>query len=277
MKKQNTTNTTKNIKNEAVENQTTEQAQVTGASLFQTVANATAGRGIPGAIELQQVSQVLANELFASISKSTDAELIASIQPILASGDYANTCELISKFYDDTTIADKTSFLKSYSSTELDRLLESRRSDRSKARKAGLAQNFPRFLADVIAEKAIRLASGKQYNQNSTGTTAIDVEALAADQVALNKKIRSLQSRISVLRSKMQFAPADHPGHAEIARLQEQVRELQAHRVSTSRVVTKTVVDKRTVADAISNMSADELAELQAKIAELQSTTVEAK
>ena len=277
MKKQNTTNATKNIKNEAVENQTTEQAQVTGASLFQTVASATTGRGIPGAIELQQVSQVLANELFASISKSTDAELIASIQPILASGDYANTCELIGKFYDDTTIADKTSFLKSYSSTELDRLLESRRSDRSKARKAGLAQNFPRFLADVIAEKAIRLTSGKQYNQNSTGTTAIDVEALAADQVALNKKIRSLQSRISVLRSKLQFAPADHPGHAEIARLQEQVRELQAHRVSTGRVVTKTVVDKRTVADAISNMSADELAELQAKIAELQSTTVEAK
>lgn len=269
MKKQNTTNTTKNIKNEAVETQQAEQAQVTGASLFQTVASSTAGRSIPGAIELQQFSQTIANEIFASISKSTDAELIASIQPILASGDYANTCELIGKFYDDATIADKTSFLKSCSSTELDRLLESRRSDRSKARKAGLAQNFPRFLADVIAEKAIRLTSGKQYNQSGAGTTAIDVEALAADQVALNKKIRSLQSRISVLRSKLQYAPADHPGHAEIARLQEQVRELQAHRVSTTSHKTVAVTDKRSLAEAVANMSDDERAELLKQLTEL--------
>lgn len=272
MKKQNTTNTTKNIKNEAVENQQAEQAQVTGASLFQTVASATTGRGIPGAIELQQFSQTIANEIFASISKSTDAELIASIQPILASGDYANTCELISKFCDDATIADKTSFLKSCSSTELDRLLESRRSDRSKARKAGLAQNFPRFLADVVAEKAIRLTSGKQYNQSGTGTTAIDVEALAADQVALNKKIRSLQSRISVLRSKLQYAPADHPGHAEIARLQEQVRELQAHRVSTTTHKTVAVTDKRSLAEAVASMSDEEKAELLKQLTELTTT-----
>lgn len=272
MKKQNTTNTTENIKNTAVENQQAEQAQVTGASLFQTVASATAGRGIPGAIELQQFSQTIANEIFASISKSTDAELIASIQPILASGDYANTCELIGKFYDDATIADKTSFLKSCSSTELDRLLESRRSDRSKARKAGLAQNFPRFLADVVAEKAIRLTSGKQYNQSGAGTTAIDVEALAADQVALNKKIRSLQSRISVLRSKLQYAPADHPGHAEIARLQEQVRELQAHRVSTTTHKTVAVTDKRSLAEAVASMSDDEKAELLKQLTELTTT-----
>lgn len=273
MKKQNTTNTTENIKNTAVENQQAEQAQVTGASLFQTVASSTTGRGIPGAIELQQFSQTIANEIFANISKSTDAELIASIQPILASGDYANTCELIGKFYDDATIADKTGFLKSCSSTELDRLLESRRSDRSKARKAGLAQNFPRFLADVIAEKAIRLTSGKQYNQNSVGTAAIDVEALAADQVALNKKIRSLQSRISVLRSKLQFAPADHPGHAEIARLQEQVRELQAHRVSTTSHKTVAVTDIRDIAKAAANMSADKRTELLKQINELVAQT----
>ena len=269
MKKQNTTKTTKNIKNEAVESQQAEQAQVTGASLFQTVASSTAGRSIPGAIELQQFSQTIANEIFANISKSTDAELIASIQPILASGDYASTCELIGKFYDDTKIADKTGFLKSCSSTELDRLLESRRSDRSKVRKAGLAQNFPRFLADVVAEKAIRLTSGKQYNQSGAGTTAIDVEALAADQVALNKKIRSLQSRISVLRSKLQYAPADHPGHADIARLQEQVRELQAHRVSTTSHKTVAVTDKRSLAEAVANMSDDERAELLKQLAEL--------
>lgn len=273
MKKQNTTNATETSKNAAVESKQAEQAQVTGASLFQTVASSTAGRGIPGAIELQQFSQSAANEIFASISKSTDAELIASIQPILTSGDYANTCELIGKFYDDATIADKTSFLKSCSSTELDRLLESRRSDRSKVRKAGLAQNFPRFLADVIAEKSIRLASGKQYNQNSTGTSAIDVEALAADQVALNKKIRSLQSRISVLRSKLQFAPADHPGHAEIARLQEQVRELQAHRVSTTSHKTVAVTDMRDIAAAVANMSADKRAELLKQITELAAQT----
>lgn len=253
---------------------TTSTTETTVASLFQAAAASTASRAIPCSTELQTFSQTAGNSIFMQLSESTDAELMQNVAGLLASGDYSDACKLVNQFYTDKQIADGTAFLKDCNTTELDRLLESRRSDRSKARKAGLATCFPRFLADVIAEMAIRLASGKAYAVSSTGH-AIDVEALATDQVALNKKIRSLQSRISVLRSKGQYAPADWEGFRQIDELKQTVNELMAHRVSTNNRTTKAVVDKRVVADAIGNMSADELAELQAKIAEMQA--IEAK
>lgn len=265
MSRKTTTNTTSTTENTTV------------ASLFQTATSSTASRAIPGAAELQVFSQTAGNSIFMQLSESTDAELMQNVAGLLASGDYSDACKLINQFYTDKQISDGTVFLKDCNTTELDRLLESRRSDRSKARKAGLTTCFPRFLADVVAEMAIRLASGKAYAVSSTGHGTIDIEALAADQVALNKKIRSLQSRISVLRSKGQYAPADWEGFKQIEALKQTVDELMAHRISTSNRTTKTVVDKRAVATAISNMSADELAELQAKIAEMQAITVEAK
>lgn len=258
-------------------NTTSTTENTTVASLFQAASVSTASRAIPGAAELQVFSQTAGNDIFMQLSASTDAELMQTVTGLLASGDYSDACKLVNQFYDDKKIAEGTAFLKKCDTAELDRLLESRRSDRSKARKAGLTTCFPRFLADVVAEMAIRIASGKAYAVSSTGHGAIDVEALAADQIALNKKIRSLQSRISVLRSKGQYAPADWEGFKQIEELKQTVNELMAHRVSTGNRTTKTVVDKRTVADAIGNMSADELAELQAKIAEMQAMTVEAK
>lgn len=265
MSRKTTTNTTSTTENTTV------------ASLFQAATASTASRAIPCSTELQAFSQTAGNNIFMQLSASTDAELMQSVAGLLASGDYSDACKLVNQFYTDKQISDSTVFLKDCNTTELDRLLESRRSDRSKARKAGLTTCFPRFLADVVAEMAIRLASGKAYAVSSTGHGTIDVEALAADQVALNKKIRSLQSRISVLRSKGQYAPADWEGFKQIEALKQTVDELMAHRVSTSTRTTKAVTDKRSLADAISNMSTDERAALLEQIMALQNTTVESK
>ena len=74
-------------------------------------------------------------------------------------------------------------------------MLESRRSDRSKAKKAGLTtlDTIRRYISAWIAELVIRAASGKAYKAPSTG---FSVEAMdGADRDAITRKIKSLQSK----------------------------------------------------------------------------------
>ena len=150
-------------------------------------------------------------------------------------------------------------------------MLESRRSDRSKTKKKGLRTNVVvmlTYFAAVIAEMAIRAASGKEYVAQSANT--IDVEALALDQEALNKKIRSLQSKQSNLRRALKYIPddTDAPERDELKRVQAQIEELQSRRTSTVKTVSTKVPSAEVLKKAIASMSEEEklalIAQLQA-------------
>lgn len=258
-------------------NEVAEQAQVAVeapvaemgvAEVFNLGGNTTTtstGRGINGAIELNNYAQSEARRLIdAAMDKVKEeaAEGLTTtkdmIDEALDSGTYSSACNLI-----ETVIgAPQCGALAECTDDELSRLLESRRSDRSKTKKKGLRTNVAvmlTYFAAVIAEMAIRAASGKEYVAQSAATT-IDVEALALDQEALNKKIRSLQSKQSNLRRALKYIPADTdaPERDELKRVQAQIEELQSRRTSTVKTVTTKVPSAEVLKKAIAAMSEEE-------------------
>lgn len=242
-------------------------AEMGVAEVFNLGGNATTtstGRGINGAIELNNYAQSEARRLIdAAMDKVKEeaAEGLTTtkdmIDEALDSGTYSSACNLI-----ETVIGTPhCGALAECTDDELSRLLESRRSDRSKTKKKGLRTNVAvmlTYFAAVIAEMAIRAASGKEYVAQSAAT--IDVEALALDQEALNKKIRSLQSKQSNLRRALKYIPADTdaPERDELKRVQAQIEELQSRRTSTVKTVATKVPSAEVLKKAIASMSEEE-------------------
>ena len=256
-------------------NEVAEQAQVAVeapvaemgvAEVFNLGGNTTTstGRGINGAIELNNYAQSearrLIDEAMAKVKKEAAEGLTTTkdmIDEALDSGTYSSACNLIEAVIGTP----QCGALAECTEDELSRLLESRRSDRSKTKKKGLRTNVAvmlTYFAAVIAEMAIRAASGKEYVAQSTN--AIDVEALALDQEALNKKIRSLQSKQSNLRRALKYIPADTdaPERDELKRVQAQIEELQSRRTSTVKTVTTKVPSAEVLKKAIAAMSEEE-------------------
>ena len=248
-------------------NEVAEQAVEMGvAEVFNLGGNTTTstGRGINGAIELNNYAQSEARRLIdAAMDKVKEeaAEGLTTtkdmIDEALDSGTYSSACNLIEAVIGTPQCC----ALAECTDDELSRLLESRRSDRSKTKKKGLRTNVAvmlTYFAAVIAEMAIRAASGKEYVAQSANT--IDVEALALDQEALNKKIRSLQSKQSNLRRALKYIPADTdaPERDELKKVQAQIEELQSKRTSTVKTVTTKVPSAEVLKKAIAAMSEEE-------------------
>lgn len=238
-----------------------------------TASTASTGRNIHGAIELNTYAQSEARRLIETAMEQVKTERDEGttttkdkIDEALDSGSYSSACSLI----EDVIGTPHCGILEECTEDELSRLLESRRSDRSKTKKKGLRTDISvvlSYFAAVIAEMAIRAASGKEYVAQSTN--AIDVEALALDQEALNKKIRSLQSKQSNLRRALKYIPddMDAPERDELVKVQKQIEELQSRRTSTVKTVTTKVPSAETLKQAIASMSEEER---QALIAQLQ-------
>lgn len=258
-------------------NEVAEQAvEMNVAEVFNLGGNTTTstGRGINGAIELNNYAQSEARRLIDAamdkVKKEATEGLTTTkdmIDEALDSGTYSSACNLIEAVIGTP----QCGALAECTDDELSRLLESRRSDRSKTKKKGLRTNVAvmlTYFAAVIAEMAIRAASGKEYVAQSAAAT-IDVEALALDQEALNKKIRSLQSKQSNLRRALKYIPADTdaPERDELKRVQAQIEELQSRRTSTVKTVSAKVPSAETLKQAIAAMSEEEK---QALIAQLQ-------
>ena len=225
----------------------------------------TAGRNIPGAIELNTKAQAMARDLLKAVTK--EPELIP-LATQMQRGEYLDAVALIEKVFTPEELTLEA--LNKCSEDELARLLESRRSDRSKSKKKGLGYAAPllAYIAAVIAEMLVRKASGREYAApNATGS--LDLEALKNDQVALNKKIRSLQSKQSNLKRQGAFAPDTWEGWKQLEEVKAQIAELTALRTNTTtRTVTAKVPSQADIAQAIANMSEEDklalIAQLQA-------------
>ncbi|MBQ8627841.1 MAG: hypothetical protein IJ421_00005 [Prevotella sp.] len=231
---------------------------------------ATASRAIPGSTELNATSNTMAQSLLKEVIAKP--ELHEQANKVIDFGDFGDTIELIKQVYTPEEL--KLEALKDCSDAELSRLRESRRSDRSKAKKQGLKQTASclRYFAASIAELMILDAMGKEYAGHPGSSTELDVEALAGNQDALNRKIRSLQSKVSVLKRQGQFAPADWEGFKTIEETQKQIAELQAHRISakTTSSSTAKVPTMSAIKAGVENMSAEERQALLEMIAQMQ-------
>lgn len=292
-----TQDTTKAITEQAVKTPETEQAVKTPETIDEMFKlgskTVETGRGIHGAAELNAYAATLARKTIetamtrikAGQAEGADAQTVieakdikSRMDEVLDIGEYSSTVSLIEMLNNEPIKCDA---LAACTEDELARLLESRRSDRSKTKKKGLRTSaviMLQFFAATIAEIAIRNQSGKAYV--ASNGSSFNANELALDQDALNKKIRSLQSKQSNLRRALKYIPdgVEAPEREQLKQVQAQIAELQSKRTGAStRTVTTTVPSKADLSAAIASMTEEEklalIAQLQSAAAQTQQAT----
>ena len=245
----------------------TNKKEATGFTFTDASVQAVTGRAIPGSQELISTCNTLA--LDAIKLASTDPE-IGKLAAAVQSGDH----EALVAFVDKAVEVPDKSMLDGATEDELSRLLESRRSDRSKAKKAGLTtlDTIRRYISAWIAELVIRAAAGKAYKAPSTGFSVEDMDG--ADRDTITRKIKSLQSkrcRLNQAYRAIVAAGAQNAGlkdqidqlDAEIKKLND-LRGVQPKAVKTS----NTVPTNDQLTAYLKSLSPEELQDMLAKAAQ---------
>ena len=138
----------------------------------------------------------------------------------------------------DEVVTEETAWLKELDNEQLDKMLKSQQSKRSRCKSKEMTQdNFTAMLSAAIAERGIRIAMGKPKGATSTQRrgkryTDEDVQMLANDQEALRKAIRNIQSKKSIMKSKAGFDETSE----EYQALLEDEQKLKAVRIGEGHV-----------------------------------------
>ena len=178
-------------------------------------------------------SNTRATELMQTVSKTP--ELFELANTAIDGGQPQDLIDLINAVYDDETIKTDSKILDGADEDQLSRLLESRRSDRSKAKAKGPRSNITvcrTYISAMYAELLIREYWQKPY----AGTNAVEVNT--NDMDAIVSRIRSLQSKKSRLKK---LAEYDEDARNDLEEVEAEIDRLNELRPN-SRTVTKTVV-----------------------------------
>lgn len=213
-----------------------------------------------------------AQELMLNLSKEKP-ELIELSTRMLHDLNPTDLVELLDQYFGAETIGTDAQILDGCDEEQLSRLLESRRSDRSKAKAKKPAENAvvcKTYISAMYAELLIRVKTGKPYSGSSNGSlTEIDEN----DQDQIKRRVASLQSKKSRLGK---IAKYDAEAQAELDQVVAEIARLNALR-PTVRTVTKTSIksgDIDTIRQALaevdtSNLSDEDAEKLQALMAKL--------
>lgn len=199
---------------------------------FTTETTSNASHKLDLTPELISVANSRAAEIMTTVSKNPDLHNLAN--NVLDNGHPADLIELIGKVFSDEQIKADAAFLVGTADDILDRLLESRRSDRSKAKTKGLRTNVTvcrTYMASMYAELMIRTVTGKPYSGTTTELDATDLDAIS-------RKVKSLQSKKSRLNK---LAEYDADAAAELQEITAEIARLNAMR-PTSRASSKVVI-----------------------------------
>jgi len=186
--------------------------------------------------ELNRVAHQRAIELVKIVSAKDRPELHSKAQK-MTEGNVTDCMNLINEVFDDETMKQDAYFLNVAGNDILDRLLESRRSDRSKTKAKGLTKNMSillNYIAATYAEMMIRLVSGKSYKAPSDNEILVDEQ----DKDAITRKIKSLQSKKSRLSKIAQY---DATARIELDQVNADIERLNALR-GTAHVTTKQII-----------------------------------
>lgn len=167
-------------------------------------------------------------------------ELTNMVQKVLNDLEPTDLVDLLTEYFGAETIKADSQILDGCDDNQLARLLESRRSDRSKAKKKDPKKSMTvckTYISAMYAELLIREQTGKPYSGSQSGTE-IDIDGLKEDVEAVNRKIRSLQSKKSRL---SKIAKYDEAAKAELEQIEDDIARLQSLRPSSG-VTAKTVV-----------------------------------
>lgn len=173
---------------------------------------------------------------------------------------------------------DDAEFLTEIDEHTIDGMLKSQQSKRSRSKsKAMTLDNYRTLLTAAIAENIIRIVAGKPKNAvgahraaGSVDYTIEQLEMLGADQNALRKEIRNIQSKKSIMKSKADFDESDERWLA-LLKAEQQLKDL---RVGSNAQVVEVDRTKNTLAEMlggvdISKLKSAEAHELLERIQEL--------
>lgn len=148
----------------------------------------------------------------------TDKAIGAQLMDCLKSGTAPALFELLEGSFSEQIVED-SEFLSEATREQLDRLLESRRSDRSSTKRKGFKtlKAVMDYLAAGYAELVIRQASGKEYS----ATRGIELDG---SEDAIKRRIASLRSKQS--RNK-KLALLDPAVAAELEEVKAEIERLQ--------------------------------------------------
>lgn len=229
---------------------------------------ATATRRLNHTVELNSRAAERATEAIKRASANPELHELANK---MMAGDPADLLDLFEKTGIIANVEADAAVLDGADEDELKRLLESRRSDRSKCKKKGIGSsmlNCRNYVAAMYAELMVRQAMGKPYT-GARGGAELNLDALAGDQDAIVRKVKSLQSKKCRVKK---LAEAGVAGASdELAEVEAEIERLNALR-PMARVTTKSAVKSIKVdelREALSKIEGDvpaEILELMAKL-----------
>lgn len=199
--------------------------------LFGTTATVTTvnARSLTGTAQLTNLASTVAD----NIIKAMEAD-IETYRPRIqeSAQDGKAMDELIDELGDINP--DEAEFLTELDDHTIDGILKSQQSKRSRAKSKQMTlDNYRTLMTAAIAENIVRIVVGKPKNnagfRNTTGSvnyTIEQLEALGADQNALRKEIRNIQSKKSIMKSKADFDESDERWQA-LLKAEQQLKDMR--------------------------------------------------
>ena len=201
-------------------------------------------RTLSGTAELTRVSSNIAVNIIRSMEEQID---IYRDRIGESAKDSKKMDELLDEFRPWTDI-DEDSQLRFLDDETVEGMLKSQQSKRSRCKsKAMTLDNYTSLMTATIAEHILRelynkpkTASGGSRRAGLVDYTPAELEALEADQEALRKEIRNVQSKKSIMKSKADFNESDERWQA-LLKAEQMLKDL---RVGSAPTVVEVEVDR---------------------------------
>lgn len=242
--------------------------------LFATNSNVITAnaRSLPGTQELTTLSMSLAR----NIIKAMEADIETYKPRIQSSAMDAKEMDAIIK---ELCAEYDAEFLKELPDETIDSLLKSQQSKRSRAKSKQMTlDNYMTLMTAAVAETIIRDTTGRVKSAGTFGRTAgpvdytgAQLEELAANQEALRREIRNVQSKKSIMKSKADFDETDERWQA-LLKAEQQLKDLRIGSSSTHIVEvdkTKDALNEILTDTDISKLNSKDAHELLTKIQQL--------
>lgn len=195
---------------------------------YNPVENLSGANQLSKTARLTNVSTAIANEIMATILSDRETygpQIIASQKSHDAMDD------LINEVYEIKV--DDYDFLKTVDSEEVDKMIRSQQSKRSRAKsKAMTKDNYLNMMIGAVAENLLRLAGGKPKSSGGgavmgdIGFSPEDLDNLAQFPDELKKAIRNVQSKKSIYKAKANF-DATSARWNQLLRAEQQLKEVR--------------------------------------------------
>ena len=230
------------------------------------------GRGLTFTNQLTSVSEKTANEVLQKINELGDA-VQEKVKQSMTDHDVMD--KLIAELIDLDCI--DTSWMAAADEEELDRMLKSQQSKRSRSKsKVMTVDNYITMLTAAVAENLLRKVSGKPKSagggakRTEAGYSDEELQALANDQEQLKKAIRNVQSKKCIMKGKANFNE-NSDEYQELLIVEDQLKNLRVNTNPAAAAAVETTSKINEIlasADNVDNLKGADAKDLLRKIQE---------